>query len=115
MTSKVSTKKVSTKFEFAGTVSDFCQKYLLSAKKQRLEYLENMGGAPEMIMTNLRAKVNEPVKVNKVTDFANVIVTSYEVKKGKGGKTFLRLETTTEQAVNFFPNAQYGPFVAWES
>jgi hypothetical protein len=47
------------------------------------------------------------IKIGGDQTLLDEIVTTYEIKKGNGGKQYFELDT-----VNYFPKAQYGLFVA---
>ena len=80
-------------------------------QKERLEKLIEMS-APEIMITRTKEIIveleTENIKVGGDKELLDVEFINREVKKGRGGKTYISLNNGT---INYFPNAQYGRYI----
>lgn len=81
---------------------------------KRLEALEKAtgGNVPAVIEESLKKAAANPLKaVAKLKNYAHLQVSAVEHKTGRGGKGYYSFNTD-EGVINFFPDGQYGAFVA---
>jgi hypothetical protein len=95
------------------TIYNFLINKRIESRKRRLEELKRIN-APEILIRNeqknLKALINGDIGIKDKENLLDLEFSSYEMNKGRGGKTWIQFETE-EGLINYFPNAKYGPFI----
>lgn len=96
------------------TIAELVADLALASQRDRLEKLIALG-APELVIEATRRAVTsletEGVKVAGDQALLAREVVSIELRRGNGGKQYLRVETP-EGPVHYYPNARHGRFIA---
>lgn len=78
---------------------------------ERADKLESLG-APKIMIEGTRDKAealkNGILKCGGDTELLNAEMESFEVRKGRGGKTYISLN---DGNINYFPETKYGRFI----
>lgn len=82
------------------------REYITAGMTERLNKLIEIG-APAVIIEGQKKAIDNP-KVGGAVEYLNTVITSKEVKTGKGGKQYILFNGS----IQFFPNARYGMYIS---
>lgn len=82
------------------------REYITAGMQDRLEKLVEIG-APAIIIEGQKKAIANP-KVGGATEQLNTVITSKEVKTGRGGKQYILFNGN----IQFFPNSKYGMYIS---
>lgn len=94
----------------ANRIADFILKTEYRGAQERLEKLIQME-APKIMVQGQQKLVEElstgKIKIGGDQDLLQYTFETFEIKKGKGGKSYVQFDN----GIKYFPNAKYGRFI----